>query len=154
MHTFCWLKKHVQYILVQESESFCQHDLKNWCAPVQLCESPALRMSGWTVQLTNVWLSWWFYLSGSQPLHVYFYHNLPRAFGVMSEKPHHLCLSRAHIHCMTCINHEMLCMRHFVDLILFSQSGPATLCYHDALLLFLCLLSESFLHMEKILLSI
>lgn len=88
-------------------------------------------MSGWTVILTNVWLSWCFYLSGSKSLRVYFYHNLLRAFGVMGEMTHHLCLSRVHIHVMTCINHEMLCIRHFVDLTLLLQS--TSLCYHDDL---------------------
>lgn len=38
-------------------------------------------------------------------------------------------------------------VRHFVDLTLFLQSMTASLCYHDAFLL--CLLSKSFLHMEK-----
>lgn len=71
--------------------------------------------------------------------------NLLQAFGVMGEGTHHLCLSRVHIHVMTCISHEMSCIRHFVDLTLFLQR------HHDAS--FTVAVTSLSLHMGKDLLS-
>lgn len=126
--TFCTFGIKMWSVLEQPYESFCQHDFKNWCAPVLLCESPDGPVIGWAVVLSNVWLVWCFYLSGSESLRVYFYHDLLQASGCMAEDLHHLCPRWVHIHAPACFSHEVWYIGHFVDLTLFLLREAASLC--------------------------